>query len=447
MHKRSDLHPYQAEAVDHLLCADGRQEVAIMGAGKTVVALTAITELAPLDGIVLVVGPLAVVQSVWAREAAEWEHTAHLRISRVLGTEAQRKKALRAVADIYVVNYDNVHWFEKQIAQTSVKIAVLVADEASCLKTPTALRTQAMLRLADQAGRRWALTGTPRNHMLLDVWGPGQFVTQGRAFPPFMPWLESNFYPTDIYRRKWLPLDQGVEDAVVDAVRGYTHVVDAAALATRPPLVTVRHDILLPAAAEGLYEAIDQGTTAELAAAMAAGVTRPHVMTIVGKLMQVCSGAIYHESGDGSWTELHAERLDRLAEIHDGHARPTLVFVQYRHEQARVLARFPEAEAFDVKRIDAWNAGTIPMLVAHPASAGHGVNLQGGSDVVVWFGGTGWSAELWQQANARLARQGQASRTVTAHVLVCPGLVDDIAWRTVGQRVAAQDQLVEALRP
>jgi hypothetical protein len=443
---RTALHRYQEDAAWKLRTDYGRQTVALMGAGKTIIALTAITDLAlspAEDGVTVVVGPLAVVQTVWHREAAGWEHTKHLRIVKVIGTPLQRRRALETPADIYLINYDTIDWLVKHFPHATHSIALLIADEASCLKTPSAKRTQAMLKLSGLATRRWALTGTPRNHALLDVWGPAQFVTQSLTFPPFVPWRNAHFFPVDPYERQWLPLT-GIEPKVVEAVRRFTHVVDAAALDTRPPVVEVVHDVVLPFEVAELYDRIDEGTTANFAAAVAAGVSMPHEMTIAGKLMQVCSGAIYHEDGSRKVTHLHEARLDALADIHDGHRKPTLVFVQFRHEMARILERFPFARVFDPDLIDQWNRGDIEMLVAHPASAGHGINLQGGSDTLVWFS-VGWSAELWTQAIARLARQGQRG-TVTVHTLLSRGRIDEVAYNLVHRRVAAQDALVADLR-
>jgi hypothetical protein len=328
---RAALHPYQADAVAFLLSGDGRQVVCVMGGGKTIVALTAISDLKTAgalgSGIVAVVGPLAVVETVWHREAASWGHTRHVAITRVLGTVRQRKVALDRPADVYAINYDNIAWFAEEVVKRGLSIALLIADEASCLKTPGAQRTKVMIELGQRAARRWALTGTPRNHMLLDVWGPAQFVTRCSTFPSFAPWRDAHFFPTDIYARHWVPR-VGVESAVTAAVRRFTHVVSEAALATRPPVVEVVHDIVLPPAVAELYASLDAGTTATLAAAVAAGIASPPEMAIVTKQMQVCSGAIYRDAGDGTFTVLHDLRLDVLADIHEGHQRPTLVFVQ-----------------------------------------------------------------------------------------------------------------------
>jgi SNF2 family DNA or RNA helicase len=207
-------------------------------------------------------------------------------------------------------------------------------------------------------------------------------------------------------------------------------------------VVEIEHDIPLPPEAEEIYRGLDEGTTEELAKLVAAGLTAPPDIAVVGKLMQVCSGAVY--SDDGGWKRLHDRRLDLLAELHAGHDRPTLVFCAFRHEIERIRQRFPFALELQSDLIDAWNRGEIEMLVAHPASAGHGINLQHGSDKLVWFS-LPWSAELFQQANARLARQGQTS-TVNIHILISAGMIDEIALRVVRNRLRAQDALIEALQ-
>jgi hypothetical protein len=226
-------------------------------------------------------------------------------------------------------------------------------------------------------------------------------------------------------------------------LKPFTHVVDQAALNTRPAVVEIVHDVPLDAVSDAVYRALDPAGVADAVTAKAAtGLIPASEMAIVTKLMQVCSGASYDDSGH--WRRLHDRRLDMLAEIHDGHACPTLVFVTFRHEIERIRERFPFAKELSADRIDAWNAGDIEMLVAHPASAGHGINLQAGSDTLVWFS-LPWSAELYAQANARLARQGQRN-TVNIHILLSRGRIDEIAYRIVHRRLAEQERLIEALR-
>ena len=441
---RSGLHPYQHDAIAFLKDADARQLIAIMGSGKTTVAEHAIADLkrqGDLEHPALVVAPLLIAETVWHTEATLWEDTANLRIERIIGTPKQRLAALDRPADLYVVNYDNLKWLAAEVIERELRFSVVIADESSKIKNPEAQRTKVMLALGGLAKRRWTLTGTPRGQQLLDVWAPAQFATRGQALPPFYPWRNSNFFPIDIYQRQWRPRS-GVEAAVAERLRAFSHVVDQAALNTRPPVIEVVHDVPLDPASDAIYRALDpDGVADEAAAKAASGLIPASEMATITKLMQVCSGAVYDDRG--GWRRLHDRRLDMLQEIHEGHDRPTLVFVTFRHEAERIRERFPFAEELTAERIDAWNAGDIEMLIAHPASAGHGVNLQAGSDTLVWFS-LPWSAELYAQANARLARQGQRS-TVNIHILLSRDRIDEIAYRVVHRRLVEQDQLIEAL--
>jgi hypothetical protein len=444
MRPRTDLFAYQLDAIEFLKADDGRGLVAIMGAGKTTIAEHALADLkdnGELGSPGLVAAPLLIAETVWRQEATLWEATAGLKIELVLGTPKQRLAALDRSADVYVTNYDNIRWVHEQIAKRGWNLSVLIADESSKLKNPTAQRTRVMLTLADLARRRWTLTGTPRGHQLLDVWGPAQLVTKGTAFPPFFAWRSANFYSNDLYERIWHPRT-GVEAAVTARLRAFTHVVDQVALNTRPPIVEIVHDVPIDDQALRVYHEIDQGMSAVIAGAVNSRPISIHEMAIVGKLMQVVSGAVYDDSG--RWQHLHDRRLDMLAELHEAHDRPSLVFVNYRHEIERIRARFPFAQELTAERIDAWNAGGIEMLVAHPSSAGHGINLQAGSDTLVWFS-LPWSAELYAQAIARLARQGQR-HTINVHILLSRGMIDEITYRVVHQRLADQERLIAALQ-
>jgi hypothetical protein len=442
---RSALHPYQEDGVAFFLAAAERQLVAPMGAGKTIIALTAIVDLNATGSLtlpVLIMAPLMIAESVWDTEAVAWQHTAHLRVSKVIGTGKQRSAALDVQADIYICNFDNSAWLAEELRQRSMRFGLLLIDEASALKNPLAHRTRNCIALGFAVKRRWATTGTPRAYQLLDVWGPAQFCTNHAAFPPFYSWRNSQFFTIDPYQRIWQPR-LGVEDRVIDTLRTFTQVVDRAALATRPSVIEIVHDIPLDQVSADVYQALDAGgVTDTVAAKLAHGLTPGSDLAMAGKLMQVCSGAVYDDHG--AWRRLHDQRLDALAEIHAAHRRPTLVFFNFRHEAERIRRRFPFALELTADKIGAWNRGEIEMLLAHPAAAGHGINLQAGSDTVVWFSLT-WSAELYAQANARLARQGQRS-TVNIHVLLCRDRIDEIAHRVVHRRLAEQEQLIEALQ-
>jgi SNF2 family DNA or RNA helicase len=441
---RADLHQYQLDAIEFLKTDTDRSLVAIMGSGKTAVALHAIVDLkatTALTSPVLVVAPLLIAETVWKQEAALWQDTAGLQVALALGTPKQRIAAINSRADVIVINYDNAVWLLQGL-QPGVRFGAVIADESSRIKNPTAKRTRVLHELGRLADRRWTLTGTPRGHQLTDVWGPAQFVTRGTCFPPFFQWRSHYFFTNDIYERHWFPR-HGVERMVTDQLRAFTHVVDQSALATRPPVIEIVRDIPLDLKSAAIYAALDEGGTSDaIAAAVARGLMPKHEMAIVGKLQQVCSGAGYDDGG--RWSRLHDRRLDMLAEIHEGHDRPTLVFVNFIHETERIREKFRDAYELRPGNIEAWNRGEIAMLVAHPTSAGHGVNLQHGSDTIVWFS-LPWSAELYAQANARLARQGQRN-TVNIHVLLSRGKIDEIAYQVVHQRLHDQDRLIAALQ-
>jgi hypothetical protein len=446
MRPRSQLHPYQLDAIEFLKTAAGRLLVAIMGSGKTTVALHATADLkadGELANPVLVVAPLLIAETVWRTEAEAWVDTKDLTIELLLGPAKRRTAALDRPADIYVINYDNLEWLFDEIVERGLIFSVLIGDEISRIKTPTAKRTKLMLQLNQAAERCWGLTGTPRGAQLIDVWGPSQFCSLGTGFDSqFWRWQSANFVPVDQYARKWVPR-HGVEDMIVRRMQPFTHVVDQAALATRPPVLEVVHDTPLDPKSLAVYAELDgEGTTDKVAAMVARGLMPRSEMAIVTKLMQVCSGASYN--AEGGWTRLHDRRLDMLQELHEGHDRPTLVFITYRHELERIQERFPAAVELSAERIDAWNRGELEMLVAHPASAGHGVNLQHGSDTIIWFS-LPWSAELYEQGNARVARQGQRSATVNIHILLSRGRIDEIALRVLHQRITEQERLIGAL--
>jgi SNF2 family DNA or RNA helicase len=317
---------------------------------------------------------------------------------------------------------------------------VIIADEASALKSPEARRTKAMLALADRAERRWAMSGTPRGAQLLDLWGPSQFCTAGVAFPPFNVWRSVGFVPVDQYLRYWRPR-AGVEALVVERMTLFTRVIGREALAQRPPVTEILRDVALPTEAADLYAQLDGGTTEDLRALIAEGIEPPREMGIVGKLQQVLSGALYKP--DGSWRLIHDARLDVLEALHAGHDRPTLVYVAFRHEIERIQARLPQARELTPDLVEPWNRGEIELLLAHPQAAAHGLNLQYGSNVIVFFS-LGWSAERYEQAVARVARQGQRD-PVTVHVLVTDGAIDTIAWQVIQRRIRDQARTVAAI--
>ena len=278
------------------------------------------------------------------------------------------------------------------------------------------------LQLGLRADRRWALTGTPRSYQLLDVWGPANFVTRNGAFPPFLSWRGAHFYPADIYGRIWKP-KPGVEDAIIAGCatspwwstgprwrpgRRWSRFTIRSRCRRTPRRPTARWT---------------NGTTADFAKLMAKGITPPADIAVVGKLMQVCSGAIYtgdeDDAGARSWKVLHERRLDVLADIHEGHDRPTLVFVTFRHEIARIIERFPFA-ARAARRPDRCLERRQDRDAGRASGLGRAWRQPAVRQRHAGVVHLPWSAELFTQANARLVRQGQRD-TVTVHIITSPG--------------------------
>lgn len=445
MRTRADLHRYQGPAIEFLCAAKSRFLIAAMGSGKTAIALHALVNLIEAGAVslpVLVCAPLLVASTVWACEAAAWRDTSSLRVVQLLGTPKQRLTILDRLGeiDVLVVNYDIIDWLLRQAVERDLRFALVIADEASALKSPEARRTKAMLALADRAERRWAMSGTPRGAQLLDLWGPSQFCTAGVAFPPFNAWRNAGFVPIDPYLRHWRPR-AGVEALVVDRMALFTKVIGREALALRPPVTEILHNVELPAEAADLYAQLDGGTTEDLQALLANGIEPPREMAVVGKLQQVLSGALYEP--DGSWRLIHNARLDVLEALHAGHDRPSLVYVAFRHEIERIQARLPQARELTPDLVEPWNRGEIELLLAHPQAAAHGLNLQHGSNVIIFFS-LGWSAERYEQAVARVARQGQRD-PVSVHILITEGAIDTIAWQVIRRRIREQIRTVAAI--
>jgi hypothetical protein len=361
MRTRAELHPYQGPAIEFLRAARSRFLVAAMGSGKTTIALHALIDLIAAGAIrlpVLVCAPLLVASTVWASEARAWQDTAGLRVVQLLGSPKQRLAILARLheIDVLVVNYDIVDWLLREVLTRDLHFAVMIADEASALKSPEARRTKAMLALAERAERRWAMSGTPRGAQLLDLWGPSQFCTAGMAFPPFDAWRNAGFTPIDPYLRHWVPR-AGVEALVVERMAVFTKVIGREALALRPPVTEILHHVALPTESEDLYAQLDGGTTEDLRALVAEGIEPPHEMAIVGKLQQVLSGALYEP--DGSWRWLHGARLDVLEGLHAAHDRPSLVYVAFRHEIERIRKRLPQARELTPDLVEPWNRGEV----------------------------------------------------------------------------------------
>lgn len=438
-------HDYQTRAKDFILEHPKAGMLLEMGLGKTVITLTAIdvliNELFEVDRV-LVIAPKRVAEDTWTREHAKWDHLRHLRVSKVLGSPEQRRRALAVDADIYVIGRDNVVWLVEQCRQ-DWPFGMVVIDELSSFKNPQAKRFRALKKVIPKASRVVGLTGTPSANGLMDLWAEIYLLDRGERLGHTLgAYREKYFRPgarNGYVVFKWEPL-RGSREKIEAAISDICISMSADDYLTLPK----RIDNLIPVKlspqemkqyktmeAEQLLHIDDEDVVALNAAA------------VMAKLLQIANGSVY--SHEGNVVRLHDAKLEALLEIIDTTDSPVLIFYSYKHDLAAIKAAIPGARTLDgPEDIAEWNAGRVQVLLAHPASVGYGLNLQEGGHVIVWYGLT-WSLELYQQANARLYRQGQ-DKPVIIHHLIAEGTVDEQVMRALQEKDMSQAALMAALK-
>ena len=418
-----------------------------MGLGKTVVTLTAIDRLIyermEVDRV-LVIAPLRVASTVWAQEAAKWEHTRHLRVARVLGSAEERKAALREDADIYVINRENVVWLTEYLQRDLWKFDMVVVDELSSFKSAQAARFRALRRMRPRMKRFVGLTGTPAPNGLIDLWAQVYLMDGGERLGKTLGGYRQRYF-TEGRRNaqvvfNWVP-KEGADRAIAEKLSDICVSMKAADYLTLPERLEYRVPVVLEAAAKAKYVELERNLVLPLEGSV---VTAQTAAVVTGKLLQMAGGAVYDT--EQKWHEIHRAKLDALHDlVEESQGQPMLVYYGYRHDLQRLLEEFPQARVLSTAAdVENWNAGRIPMLLAHPDSAGHGLNLQAGGHIMVWFSLT-WSLEKYQQANARLYRQGQG-KPVQIYHLVAEGTMDEQVMRVLSGKERRQDALIEAVK-
>ena len=439
-------HEYQTYAAQQIT---EKAEVGLlldMGLGKTVITLSAIDELAynRLDvARVLVIAPLRVAEDTWTKETSKWQHLKHLRVVKVLGPEKKRIEALNTLADVYVINRENVVWLTKYL-EIKWFFVMIVIDELSSFKDSSTSRFKALKKVRPKAERVVGLTGTPTPNSLLDLWPQVYLLDQGERLGRHVGhYREQYFYPGAksghiVYEWK---IKSGAEEAIYEQLSDLCVSMKAKDWLDLPERVDNIYPVKLPEKAMKQYKELEKELVLEL---IKGDVVAGSAAVLSNKLLQIACGSVYDENGESQ--EIHTAKLEALAEIQEAaNGKPLLVFYSYKHDEAKILKRFKGAKKLETsKDIDAWNAGKVPMMIAHPASAGHGLNLQAGGSTVVWYGLT-WSLELYQQANARLHRQGQTERVIVHHI-VAEGTVDEDVMRVLANKAKGQDALLEAVK-
>lgn len=417
---------------------------------KTVITLTAIEELLydRFDASkVLVIAPLRVADTTWPDEISKWDHLKHLRIAKVLGSESERVIGLQTPADIYVINRENVEWLVKHFEGMKEKwpFDMVVIDELSSFKSNKAKRFRALRKMRPQIKRIVGLTGTPTPNGLIDLWPQVYLLDQGERLGKTLTGYRDRYFLPDKRNRQvvfsYKPRPEA-EDAIYEKLSDLCVSMKAADWLDMPERIDRTVPVTLSGAAMDKYQQLERDLL--LPVSEDTDVVADTAAVLSNKLLQMANGAVYDERD--RVLDIHDEKLAALEDlVESANGKPLLVFYNYKHDLHRIQAKFKQATTLDTaKDIERWNAGELPLLLAHPASAGHGLNLQQGGNTIVWFG-LNWSLELYQQANARLHRQGQKQNVIIYH-LVAQKTVDEDVMRAIKNKDLSQEALLAALK-
>lgn len=437
-------HNYQAFASEFILEHPVCCLMLDMGLGKTVITLSALWELV-LDRFdvsrILVIAPKRVAEDTWPKEIAKWEHLHGLSFSLVLGSKAEREAALRKRAFIYIVNRENVAWL---VQNYRWDFDMVVIDELSSFKSNKAERFKAMKAVRPKVTRIVGLTGTPAPNSLLDLWPQMYLMDMGQRLGRFIGGFRERFFVPDKRNREIIysyKPREGAEDAIYSLVSDICISMKAVDYLDMPERIDNRIEVAMSPKEQKLYDDFQRDMVLSIGSEELDAV---NAAALSNKLLQMANGAVYGE--DKKVLPIHDRKLDALEDLVEAaNGKPLLVAYWYKHDLQRIQARFKNARCIDTsKDIDDWNVGKIPLALIHPASAGHGLNLQEGGCTIVWFGLT-WSLELYQQLNARLWRQGQ-KHTMVIHHIVTKGTHDEDVMRALENKDMRQSALIEAVR-
>jgi len=447
---RSDLHQYQLRAID-FICSKRRCALFLdMGLGKTATTLTALSDLIDAHIIkrVLVIAPLRVANSVWQQEAAKWDHLSHLRLSVATGSDEDRRTALNTPADIYIINRENTHWLI-DACKGKWPYDALIIEESSSFKTPSSKRFKALKRVSHIPEIVVLLSGTPSPKSIMDLWSQIFLIDKGEALGRTITSFRQRFFVQDYFGHNWEP-KPNAQKTIQDLIKPRVLSMQAQDYIEVPPVINITESITLAPEVMEQYKTFESELFlsfdgVELEALNAA--------VLANKLLQFSSGAMYVDdldscrNGGRSWTHLHNSKLDALEGIIEAAAgEPVMIAYNFRHDLKRITDRLKCATLLDnnPKTIERWNRGEIEVMLAHPASCGHGLNLQAGGSIIIWFGLT-WNLEHYQQMNARLNRQGQ-TRPVRIIRIVAAGTIEERLIKVLEDKESNQASLLNALR-
>ena len=438
-------HEYQEYATKFI---EENEESAVFlecGLGKSVITLTAIKNLMARGEVsrVLVVAPLRVGKTTWPEEIGKWDHLAGLTYAVAIGSVAERLNALKAKADITIINRENVEWLIDKSGMP-FDYDMLVIDELSSFKSFKAKRFKALLKVRPQITRVVGLTGTPSSNGLMDLWAEFRLLDLGERLGRYITRYRLAYFTPDkrnaqvVFSYKPLP---GAEERIYDKIDDITISMRASDYLKLPSLVMNTVVVEMGDKEKDIYDNLCDDMVVSLGESEIDAV---NAASLSNKLLQMANGAVYGE--EQSVHHIHDEKLNALEDlIESANGKPVLVAYWFKHDLARIKAKFPFVREIKTDAdIRAWNRGEIEVGVIHPASAGHGLNLQTGGSTLIWFGLT-WSLELYQQTNARLYRQGQKN-TVVIHHIVTKGTIDERVLKALEKKEKTQNSLIDAVK-
>ena len=438
-------HDYQKYAIQFIEKEDVSALLLDMGLGKTVITLTAIRNLIIKGkaGRVLIIAPLRVAKSTWPDEIAKWDHLHDLTYSVAVGTEKERKEALNKNVEIVIINRENVDWLVNKSGYR-FNFDMIVVDELSSFKSWQSKRFKALLKVRPYVERIVGLTGTPSSNGLMDLWAEYRILDFGERLGRYITKYRLKYFEPDkrsatvIFSYRLLP---GAEEQIYKEIADITISMKAKDYLKMPDLIINEVQVDLEASERRAYDTMKKEMVVRLSDVEE--IDAVNAASLSGKLLQMANGAVYDD--EKRVIRIHDRKLDALEDlIEAANGKPVLIAYWFKHDLDRIKERFNVREILTDDDIKAWNNGKIDVAVIHPASAGHGLNLQQGGSTLIWFGLT-WSLELYEQANARLYRQGQ-KETVVIHHIITRGTIDEDVMLALKRKEKTQSALIDAVK-
>lgn len=440
-----NTHSYQEYAIKFIESHPISALFLDMGLGKTSITLTAVNELL-FDSFevrkVLVIAPLRVARNTWCDEIKKWDHLRNIKYSIVVGTEKERISALNEKDDIYIINRENIDWLVNK-SEYKFDFDMVVIDELSSFKNHQSKRFKSLMKIRPKVKRIVGLTGTPSSNGLMDLFAEFKVLDLGERLGYFIGQYRNTYFKPDktngaiVYSYKPLP---NAEDSIYERISDITVSMKASEYLKMPELVISNYQVEMSENEKKRYDEMKKNLICEI---KDGEITVSNAGSLSNKLSQFANGAVYDD--EQNIVEIHSRKLDALEDIIESmNGKPLLVAYWYKHDLQRIKKRFDVREIKTGKDIADWNKGKIPVALIHPASAGHGLNLQQGGSTLVWFGLT-WSLELYQQTNGRLYRQGQKNTVVIQHI-VTKGSIDEQILKALERKNKTQEDLIEAVK-